>query len=637
MKYFIPTWSMRNTAAFVVAFLLLAGVGACKKDSESGFGDGETVVRVQMVGTESDEGNNPLSNSKQSTKNTGKTTRGPQVFTIPFGDDMMITATLEEVSRAGNPIGNEAVVKRASANGSGNRAANQKTPLGSGVRYGILVYDEDGDLFADKEYTHGSGYSSDQDTIGGLTAGKTYTFVGYSINSTSDLPTINNKETLTGVETALTDQDLMIFRDDMEIAAGSNTLQVVLKHKFIEILPTISIAESSSTTAVWGGVIEAIGGMSFNGTHEHGAVRINDNTYSFSTNTVDKAVTFPAIPTGGTTSLTATAPLLLISPATASGNFTIDGLVINDISHPVDVSELNLEPGKKYNLKLTFNTPCIANVGTDSFWIPDHSTPQWSVWENLPDADFGFMFDVHTLDNSFDMEVNGESIVETRRVYQYRTRTSFLGQLSAWSAWTDVTSTVQTRSTSRTVSSNVSFPLFWDWTPNDLDFQQSAKANEDFAINNVAFADGDIYGGAIYNEGGTGDIRPLWDDTYWNGAPHIAHLRNPNGPIIKVQITPTGEVHVFGKRTVDGEHELMQILPEQTSRTKYYATNTVGAAETDNPGSHLREERAILETRLNPNVQWNSSGTNTVRVRQRIVNRTWMWVEGYGLNRIVCP
>lgn len=630
MKHILSYTRICSVATYLVALFIVFGTSACNKDKENGASHGDEMLNIQLMGTESDEGNNPLTKSGA--------TVAPQTVVLPFGEGMRVTATLEEVSRgAGSELGQ---VK--------TKAGIVRNPLEKDVKYGLLVYDDQGALIAERSYIHKDAVTRPSG-INNLVEGNTYTCIAYSINSKTDLPVINSKNSLAAVTTALTNKDLMIHKSEVTIANGMNTLQLVLKHKFTEIIPSIAIQTNitASNPVLWGGKITSIGTAVIKNTHQMGAVKLSDNVYSWSSGKIDNAVVFPSIPVGGVTSLVGQ-PILLMNPTTASGNFSISNMTINAVTDKLDLNALRIEPGKKYNLKLNFNSPCIEEVGAQAYWVPNHTTAQWSSWSNLPNADFGFMLDIHTLDNSVNMEVNGRSVVETKRTFQYRTRTTRTG---TWGAWVTVTDNTASRHLTRTAGNEVSFPLHWDWMGDDLGFQQSAKKAEDFAVNNVEFADHDIYGGPSYNEGGTGNIQPLWNDTYWNGACCRQDQASPNGPIIKMQVIPnsfgTDVIRIYGKRTINGAYEPMQIIPTQTSMTKYYYNNSLTNmnnsnelnANDGNVGQHLREERVILETRINPNgIVWHSGGgsANTVRTSQRIVNRTLLYARGYGIRRVVC-
>lgn len=610
MKYFIPiTGGMLKASAYIVALLLLAGVSACKKENKTW--SGEATLTVKLAGTESDEGNNPFRSS--SSQKARAAAGGPQVVTVPFGDSHTITVTLEEEGRSTEPSGNgrETVQKRASVGRDGEqRAVIQRNELGAGVRYGILMYDNSGNLFAEREYTHGT----EGEPIGGLTPGVDYTFIGYSINSTSALPSIFNKATLATVRVlglAVSDQDLMTFKQVRQVVEGpNNTLEVVLKHRFTEILPRIAIATSSPTTTVWGGQIDAMGTMSFNGTRETGTVWFADESMTYSASTWNRTASFPAVPGGGTALLEATAPVLLANPATNTGNFTIQGLTINGITDDVSFDGLVLDPGKKYNLNLTFNAPCIAPVGQQNFSLTGGASNTW----NIP-AGFGFVFNITRLDNSLNVIINGTPVIETQRIRHWYTQTQTRASTSdPWGA---------------TVSGPWNADPITNWAADDMEFERHSPPTLPAVppvTHNVQFVGGDRWG--TEGVGGLLSIHQL------QGASFTV-----DNPTLRIAVDHNGVVTVTGRKSVADltqyPVELIAAQPVTTGNKTYQAESGWTVAP-----NQLSRERQIYRfdiwTRWNT-VTWNSTANNVITISQNVVSTTYMDGDGYGIGRVVCP
>ncbi len=84
------------------------------------------------------------------------------------------------------------------------------TPLGNLIKYKVVVYDSNGAWKAEKEFSYTQN-DSDGFTLDG---GQNYTFVAYSVNSTSstDTPAVSNGGTLATATLANVNKDLMFFK-----------------------------------------------------------------------------------------------------------------------------------------------------------------------------------------------------------------------------------------------------------------------------------------------------------------------------------------------------------------------------------------------------------------------------------------
>ena len=106
-----------------------------------------------------------------------------------------------------------------------------------------------------RDYTHGQEDSAQALMLDG---GSSYTFIVYSFNSTTTLPSItfsnpNNKTLTTSSITSpiMFLSDVMYFRKDMTVSGnGTNYLDIVLKHKMSQITTTIDASATSYTVSV---------------------------------------------------------------------------------------------------------------------------------------------------------------------------------------------------------------------------------------------------------------------------------------------------------------------------------------------------------------------------------------------------
>lgn len=165
---------------------------------------------------------------------------------------------------------------------------------------------------------------------------------------------------------------------------------------------------------------------------------------------------------------------------------------------------------------------------------------QWSIADSTdpfitqnitqPASNYGFVFDIYELDNSFNLNVNG-TLIATQ----------------------------------------------------ELQFQSSGTSGI-----NIAFADGGQYETDTTHDGATADIWQM--------------RGNASNPLIRIIISPTGQISLLGNKTSYGP-----LLP-------LVLTN----------GNVLN------------NISWNHDGTNNITVTQNVVGLTIMDGYGYGLNTVPC-
>ncbi|MGE8379172.1 MAG: fimbrillin family protein, partial [Sphingobacterium sp.] len=295
---------------------------------------------------------------------------------------------------------------------SGNRAAvtEERTPLANNVKYKIVVYNADGDYVTEKTYTN----SVDNSAEISLEAEKTYTFVAYSVNSTAAVPAVTAQADLANASLDNISADLMYFKKDLIVHSGDNNLDVVLKHQYSEVTTNLSMATEMT------GAITSLVSPTINPTHPSASLKLADGTISYNGNTTTTAVQFPALGAGLRT--ISSNPTLLIHPGETNGQFNFGSITIDgETKSNVSVSGLNILPGQRYNLNLNFKT-CTQPVtgGADLNWsypasgsgalVDGVARPAgYVVTKDLtaPGADYGFVFDILQLDNSFNMEVNG--------------------------------------------------------------------------------------------------------------------------------------------------------------------------------------------------------------------------------------
>ncbi|MCL1674475.1 hypothetical protein [Elizabethkingia meningoseptica] len=340
-------------------------------------------VKINMLGI-TDAEQAPAKSA--SANKTAISSQAVQNSIIKIDENNYVTASLIPQNATSN--------SRAQASINPMAATPVNTVLGNQVKYKVVVYDSNGVWKAEKEFSYTQN-DSDGFTLDG---DQNYTFVAYSVNSTSsaDTPTVTNGGTLATATLANVNKDLMFFKKNMTVTGnGTNYLDVVLKHQFSQITTILDSREVGTITGITSPTIspaKSSANLSFN----------NDTTpLSYNSDiSGGAAISFPT-PNSQYVSSTSTQ---IISPTNPNGELkvgalTLDGITKNNV---ILSSNVKIDPGVKYDLRLRFG-PCREDVSPAFFNLKDGVSQTY----NMPASDFGFVFDLYTLDNSFNMTING--------------------------------------------------------------------------------------------------------------------------------------------------------------------------------------------------------------------------------------
>ena len=280
-----------------------------------------------------------LGNKASTSKNT---IVAPQVEqnTVAFSDDFYLLAELtQEVGAATNSSAK-------ASSSQPNKAATETTNIGTNIRYKIIAYEQNGLYVAEKDYTRGS-----ESTAGAfmLDGGKTYSFIIYSINSTSTLPAVTfantaNKTLATSSVNIGGNNDFMYYRKNMTVSGTANNyLDVVLQHKLTQITTTIDASQSGyNVTAVT---------SHFTPHNSTATINLADASIARTGTVGNSAVTFTS-PNG---LIVTSAPTVINANTNSTTSYTIDNITIGPLtqSNITPFTNLNITPGVKYNMKLT--------------------------------------------------------------------------------------------------------------------------------------------------------------------------------------------------------------------------------------------------------------------------------------------
>ncbi|MCT3897870.1 hypothetical protein HZQ13_07145 [Elizabethkingia anophelis] len=302
-----------------------------------------------------------------------------QKFTVPLDETTDITATLSpKVEIKKNPATTRAV-----------------TELENDIRYKVAVYDSSGNFVDEKTFT----YKQD-DTGFQLDGNQNYTFVAYSVNSTSTVPTVSNTpRTLATDRLNNVNGDLMYFKTNMTVSSSrTNYLDIVLKHLYSQITTKLDARQV--------GAISLVENATIGPTNNSANLSLGTGslTYNASPGAVTPVTNFQTLNTEVVTS----APTLLISNTTETARLNIGRIIVGGI--PRDnyrLNDLKITPGVQYNLNLRLG-PCRENVNPSGrFFVSDGFTRSFDL---PPTTNLGTVFDIYTLTRSFMFIINGTRI-----------------------------------------------------------------------------------------------------------------------------------------------------------------------------------------------------------------------------------
>jgi len=389
---------------------------SCNKSGENTALTGETVVKINLSGVEAyNETDNNAVQKQASANASHSSSNAPDVqeMTVPLENGGSVDVVLTN---------NSAVTKSLVASSNPKLAAvqTQEKPLDKNVKYKVVVYDNQGAYVTAKDYSYG-----EEATAAGivLDAGKSYTFIAYSINSTTALPAINNQNTLSAANLSNISGDLMYYTGTLTLKNGVNNLNVVLKHRFSQITTTLTMDPSMT------GAITQIGTAVLKPSHSSANLKFSDETLTYNgLNNAGVTTQFPALGNGLRTVISN--PALLIHPTTSNGTLMLGSLTLDDETKTnITIPNVKINPGQKYDLKLNFRT-CTQDVtssGLDWSYPATTSGGKTGIMKDgkfyangttidrsftAPAADYGFVFDITELDNAFNMEVNGVKLAK---------------------------------------------------------------------------------------------------------------------------------------------------------------------------------------------------------------------------------
>ncbi|CAI9678350.1 hypothetical protein HZQ11_11440 [Elizabethkingia anophelis] len=333
------------------AMLLLAVFSCRSNDSDNKVTAGGTAnVSINLQGEAFDD-TADLGGQASLTQGVSVSTSAVQRKEIPFNNDFTLVAEL-------SPVGSSSGKQAQAALGGNLLAATGPTPLGTGIRYKVVVFRSTGEYVTERNYARGQESSTADLNLDG---GSNYTFIVYSVKSQTDLPDVtytntSNKTLATASISGLANTvDFMYYRKDMQVSGNqTNYLDVILRHRLSQITTTIDASATGyNITAVTANIDSHY--PSYN-------VPLSTGTPAQTGTAGTAAVTFPTL---GTQIVVAN-PLML-NGNTTTGKFTLSAITIGPLTQTVSsaaLTGLKITPGIMYNLKFTLSP---ADVYLDNY------------------------------------------------------------------------------------------------------------------------------------------------------------------------------------------------------------------------------------------------------------------------------
>lgn len=333
------------------AMLLLAVFSCRSNDSDNKVTAGGTAnVSINLQGEAFDD-TADLGGQASLTQGVSVSTSAVQRKEIPFNNDFTLVAEL-------SPVGSSSGKQAQAALGGNLLAATGPTPLGTGIRYKVVVFRSTGEYVTERNYARGQESSTADLNLDG---GSNYTFIVYSVKSQTDLPDVtytntSNKTLATASISGLANTvDFMYYRKDMQVSGNqTNYLDVILRHRLSQITTTIDASATGyNITAVTANIDSHY--PSYN-------VPLSTGTPAQTGTAGTAAVTFPTL---GTQIVVAN-PVML-NGNTTTGKFTLSAITIGPLTQTVSsaaLTGLKITPGIMYNLKFTLSP---ADVYLDNY------------------------------------------------------------------------------------------------------------------------------------------------------------------------------------------------------------------------------------------------------------------------------
>ncbi|MFZ4861381.1 hypothetical protein ACL9RF_04290 [Sphingobacterium sp. Mn56C] len=344
LKLNLGIQQFHNTGHLIPAVLLLCSLltFSCAKQEDKNYNpddNGRVKVRISRASFDDE-----INFKSGSTLFTDYPLSNRQTVSVDFNADYYLTATL-------TPEPSQQADKNPST-----KADIIIDLLENDVKYKIVVFDPNGGYVTEKNYSH-----QNEDTEGDLLLDeyKEYTFIAYSINSSSTAPpdmtfTNPNVKTLATARVSVPgNADFMYFKKKLTLVANTtNYLEVAFKHLFSEITTKIDVSATGYTLNAFEATISP---------HKNSAnISLASAAITRPVANVTAPVLFTPNPTNSVTTL-------INSPENTNTTLTVSKITVGEITETnlPAITNLKITPGVRYNLtlKITPNDKYLVHQG----------------------------------------------------------------------------------------------------------------------------------------------------------------------------------------------------------------------------------------------------------------------------------
>lgn len=294
----------------------------------------------------------------------------------------------------------------------------------------------------------------------------------------------------------------MYFKKNMTVTGnGINNLDIVLKHQYSQITTKLDARQVGNISVVTNATISPANSSA-------------DISFATDALTYNGSINQPVSFSAQNLPIATSSATQVISNTTTTGQLNLGTVTVDGVSKSMTIDKLKITPGVKYNLNLRLG-PCRQDINPVPFSVKDGVTQTFT----MPATDFGFVFDIYKLDNSFNLTINGTQMATK-----------------------------------------------------EINFQ-----GNDGATRTVRFADGTVYGSDVV----PALLRPaalpakrtyeIWD---LEGT--------PSAPLVRVVISKDGKISLFGSKSSGGALEPLELFNGNTLNTIKWnttGTNTVTATQ----------------------------------------------------------
>jgi len=306
---------------------------SCQKDNNTAeLSTGKAIVNVKMGGIGSEDGSKL---AKASVGGSSSATAAVQQVTVPFGEDLVVRATLTEVKAT------QGTTLRASA----TKAATTSTGAGE-----ITAFNGDYTIRAYKKID--ANNETLVQTVNGVS----------SKNKQFELEPGNYKFVVSAYgNPAATgeDKDPLSQIIEQTVTAGNNTLDVILKHKLTEVTVKFDAGSGRTINAISNSTVKP----NYNYTFDEAT-----GTVTFGTELAAKGFTFPTQQASG--QIWTSAPVMIaVDNSNGAGEVKLANVTINNKPGNVSLPGLTLRKGVQYILELNLGAKQGIEIG-GHIWAP---------------------------------------------------------------------------------------------------------------------------------------------------------------------------------------------------------------------------------------------------------------------------